>query len=179
MGRRRTAGFTLIELMMVIAILSILTTMAILSYNNYVNKARSQEMLKMTALIQGQQQQYFRRYGRYVDTGTPGVSFWPQPLNGSLRPWGIDCSSATLTAEQKAWCDLEMRPEGDVYYSYNTTGWNDLKTDASIPVGMGIPNGERWWVVTALGDRNGDGVYATFRIHSHSGGRLFIRNELE
>lgn len=174
-SNRSTAGFTLIELMMVIVIFSILMTVAVVSYTENIGKARSREALEILTLTSGRQVLYFQRFSTYLDTGSFDVSYWPRPLTGTLRPWGIDCDAIGLPAEQQAWCDLGVKPVNQLFYAYNTAGWNIGKTGAPF----GIPSTETWWVVTAWGDRDGDGVYSTFRLHSHAGGRVFIQNELE
>lgn len=170
-------AFTLVEMMVTIAIFGILLTVAVFAYQRYVGTARTQEVVSITADIAGRQQQYFARYSRYVDTGTAN-DFWPQTVDGSSRPWGIDCSGV-LTAIQKTWCQLGVKVTGSVFYQYNTQGWNESKGASDVPGGLGIPTNETWWLVVARGDMDKDGVYSTFRIHSHSGGRLQIINELE
>ena len=63
----RSRGYTLIELMIVVTVLSILTALAVPSYLNYVTEShRSEATIGLTTMA-ARQELYFSNYGRYTD----------------------------------------------------------------------------------------------------------------
>lgn len=75
----RVAGFTLIELMIVIAIVSILVAVALPSYQSYIQRSKRADATNMLTHIANLQIQYFmenRAYGDVSDLGllTTGCS---------------------------------------------------------------------------------------------------------
>ncbi|WP_454764641.1 type IV pilin protein [Cupriavidus campinensis] len=63
--RRRTRGFTLIELMITVMVLGILSAIAIPQYQQYVAKARRTEAKAALARVQGAQERYFTVNNKY------------------------------------------------------------------------------------------------------------------
>ncbi len=70
--RRRQAGFTLIELMIVVAIVGILATIAYPSYRDSVLKGRRAEARTALLELMQQQERYMTQRGVYVRFATPG-----------------------------------------------------------------------------------------------------------
>ena len=69
---KKTSGFTLIELMIVVAIIAILVAVALPSYRSYVIKAKRPDATNMLTDIANQQIQYFmdnRAYGTVAQLG--------------------------------------------------------------------------------------------------------------
>jgi len=60
----RNSGFTLIELMIVVAIISILATLALPSYQDRVIKAQVGEGLVLAEVVKQAMADYYRKYGR-------------------------------------------------------------------------------------------------------------------
>lgn len=86
-------GFTLVELMIVIAIIGILAAIAIPSYTNYVRQARATEATGALADMRIRMEQYFQDNRTYV--GGPCAA----PTGTSTTFFAFSCSVAgTATA---------------------------------------------------------------------------------
>lgn len=62
-------GFTLVELLLVVAILGILSGVAVPAYRNYIDTARVTTVQNGLRSIYVQQQEYFSKNNRYYSTG--------------------------------------------------------------------------------------------------------------
>lgn len=103
------AGFTLIELMLVVAIIGVLAAIAIPSFVNYQLKSKRSEAFSNLQAIATAQNSYFAANGVFVDTGTS----FPGMVGPNKRLW--DAPSAT------AFDPFGFRPEGNVYLDYAVT----------------------------------------------------------
>ena len=73
---RRTRGFTLIELMIVVAVVAILASIAIPSYQDQVRKSRRADALRVIGEIRMAQERWRAdqpSYGSLADVGNPGA----------------------------------------------------------------------------------------------------------
>ena len=75
--RRRSTGMTLIELMVVIAVLGILGTVAVGSYRSYLLRSNRTEARVALLKVQSQQEKFFLQNNRYANnselsTAPPG-----------------------------------------------------------------------------------------------------------
>ncbi|MBA2078002.1 type IV pilin protein [Rhodanobacter sp. PCA2] len=62
---RRTRGFTLIELMVVVAIIAILAAIAVPAYGRYALRARRADGQQLLLRIANAQERYYATYNRY------------------------------------------------------------------------------------------------------------------
>ncbi len=61
--RGRKAGFTLVELMLVVAIIGILAAVALPAYQDYITRSRAAEGLALTATAKQAVKEYYDRWG--------------------------------------------------------------------------------------------------------------------
>lgn len=76
-------GFTIIELMIVVAIISFLATVSIPKYFNYYAKAKQAEVAMNLSSLHTAQQAYYAEHGKYSNalTGPQGIGWEPQGKN--------------------------------------------------------------------------------------------------
>jgi type IV pilus assembly protein PilE len=86
-------GFTLVELMIVVAIIGILASIAIPAYSDYVTKSSLAEASSGLANTRVQLEQYYQDNRTYVGAGGAGL-----PCVGSTgKNFGFACSNLTAT----------------------------------------------------------------------------------
>jgi len=146
-------GFTLIELMVVVAIIAILAAIAIPQYRNYQFKSKTTEAKVNLGAIKTAEEAYRAENDVY--------------RTASATP------SGDPTAQKRDWPstsdfdEIGFRPAGKVYYQYGVqdTDW----TDPSNPPGKAGSNvtpqdgrDDIW--MCARGDLDGDGNFAGFKV---------------
>ncbi|SFC61602.1 type IV pilin protein [Collimonas sp. OK412] len=96
---RLQAGFTLIEVMIVVAIIAILAAIALPSYSDYVLRGKLVEASNMLSATRANMEQYYQDNRTYLTSGTilsPCDAASLTTLNGSLKNFTLSCP--TLTA---------------------------------------------------------------------------------
>jgi type IV pilus assembly protein PilA len=112
---RIEAGFTLVELMVVVALVGVLTAVAIPNFMEYQARSRRSEAFANLASIARVQKGYQATKGEYFDSGLPYPDY-TAPEYGSLGTHKMKWDAASETA----WGPLGWAPEGEVYYSYHS-----------------------------------------------------------
>jgi len=159
----KNIGFTLIELMIVVAILGILATVAIVSYNRYIEKSKNSEAISILADIRIKQESYRSTFHQYANAG---VGEWlPDDAPGaSARLW-----DATATGADE-WRQLGVKPDHNVYFSYTIAAGAPGSTPAAPFAGLGInATNDFWFAAQALQDLDDDGKCAGFEIYTGQG----------
>jgi type IV pilus assembly protein PilE len=144
---KRTAGFTLIELMLVVAIIGALASIAIPSFLRYQNRSKRSEAFGNLVGIARAQESFFAANGVYVDSGVPQPAGLPGPAKQVWTP-----------AADVAFASIGFRPEGNVFHTY------DVSTACGCPA---------CYTATSYGDVDGDGnVSAVMYVHRDAAGNV-------
>ncbi|AMP01405.1 prepilin-type N-terminal cleavage/methylation domain protein [Collimonas arenae] len=102
---RAQSGFTLIEVMIVVAIVAILAAIALPSYSDYVLRGKLVEATNILSATRANMEQYYQDNRTYQTAGTiisPCDKTSMTTLSGSLKNFSIACvstaTSYTITA---------------------------------------------------------------------------------
>lgn len=139
---KKSNGFTLIELMIVVAIIGILAAVAIPQFANYQRKSKTSEARINLAAISTSQIAYEAEHDQYVD------------CEASPSATVIGSKKQTWTGGD-GWDDIGWAPkDAKVYYSYLV-----VADEAAAPI---------TFEATATGDIDGDGKDAKYTVTQDS-----------
>ena len=140
----RTHGFTLVELMIVVAIIGILASVAIPSFINYQLTAKRSEAFSNLASIAKAQKSYYAEFNTFVP-----VAAEPLGAVGVATTTKRDSTSVATAFGQIGWA-----PEGDVFFDYDT------QTTAGPPLGNCGACVAGCFTSSAYGDLDGNGLFS-------------------
>jgi prepilin-type N-terminal cleavage/methylation domain-containing protein len=134
--RNAESGFTLVELVIVVAIIGILATVAIPSFINYQLSSKRTEVYTNLASLAKTQKSFFAEYNTYIVSA-------PQPgaTTGEL-PKEVKRGVAPI---ELAFRDVGWTPDGDVYFDYDT-----------VADGFGACSCSTCFTAAAYGDLDGN-----------------------
>jgi prepilin-type N-terminal cleavage/methylation domain-containing protein len=179
---RASTGFTLVELMIVVAIVSVLATVAIYGVTKYTRSAKASEATETLAAIRVAQELYRQETFVYLDVSAGSLAnLHPRSTpDGDKVDFGGDGDDAALAARFR---ELGVETSGPVYFSYGVVAGRagesfpevpTEKTDFNFPADPADP----FYVAIAKGDLDGDGNFSYFLTHSLSS-EVYMENEGE
>ena len=173
-------GFTLIELMIVVAIIGILAAIAIPNFINYQRKARTTEAKTGLGGIRTSEIAHQAEKGCYLSAGPAGPAI-PSASPGAWTPAQlvptpgvVMCSNPVTgvpTQSNGTFADMAYSPSGAVFYSYATDAMGTPALSAArmvinCVVASGVANTlpNSAFYATATGDLDGNGAQARFAL---------------
>jgi type IV pilus assembly protein PilE len=126
---KRISGFTLIELMIAVAILGILASIALPSYRQYVLRGKIPDATSHLASKRVQMEQFFQDAKTYV--GTPLCPVVPAPDTTTSKNFTFDCDGAPTPTTFKLRATGTGTMAGFVY----TVDQSNNKVTVSVPSG--------------------------------------------
>lgn len=141
---RHTAcrGFTLVELMIAVAIVAILAAVAIPQYRDYVTRSRLADASTGLTTMRAQMERYYQDNRTYADVGTTFVS----PCNNataSARTFGnfvVSCTG-TLDASQFTLQAVGSGPANGFTFTVNH---QDVRATTAVPSTWGSTCTSKW-----------------------------------
>ncbi|MFT3914363.1 MAG: prepilin-type N-terminal cleavage/methylation domain-containing protein [Anaeromyxobacteraceae bacterium] len=146
---RASRGFTLIELMVVVGIIGVLSSVALPTFQRLTLRSKAAERYEIMQRIKKAVADYYLQHGNTYITGTTQLVGTPQPptLPGSSK------LMPNFKDPADGWIEIFRTSEeimGALYYQYSFTT-NDAVTPATLTVtangdldGDGVPN--TWWI---------------------------------
>jgi type IV pilus assembly protein PilA len=152
-----TSGFTLVELMITVAMVGVLATLALVGYRRYIDSAKVSEAVQLVGAIRSAEEGFRAETMSYLDVSTdwyPRNTFdskkmdWPPPNH----------------ADKAKWSALNVTTDGPVRFGYRVNA-GAAGAAVTVPGGIAYSNPgtfpaptEPWYVVQARGDPGERGV---------------------
>lgn len=165
---RHQLGFSLVELMIVVAIIGVLATLGSYGVRSYMLTAKTSEAVQLIGSIRAAEEEY--KSDAFVYLGLLEFSTWhpeDKPENKKYS-WARNTDGEMYS---KVLGPLGIEPSGAVSYAYGVVaggvgdGPPKLDTDEqnfNIPSQAKAP----WYIVMAKADLDGDGVFTYMLSHS-------------
>jgi prepilin-type N-terminal cleavage/methylation domain-containing protein len=181
--RRRSQGFSLVEMLVVVTITAILGMVGIMLFRRYVSSSKGAEAAAIIQAIRAAEESYLAENHVYLNVSTtkagnagdPTSFGWYPATPGLARaPWKVASGS-----DYVRWVALAPAVNRSVQFGYVAnagiagTPRTALATKASP--GWATPT-DSWYVIQASGDVNGDGVTAQYAA-SEATSELYVENE--
>ncbi|MCA9529365.1 MAG: type II secretion system protein [Myxococcales bacterium] len=157
--RHRRHAFTLIELMIVVAIIGLLAAIAIPAFVNYIRKARTAEATtNLGSMFAGAAAYYSADHGKRGSVPQPTTSkCLVESANTNFTPYGqLHVINWNTVPSRRSWAAVGFQTADPVRYNYRiyTAG-----------PGCGhVPSDSTLYTFTARGNLDGDSVFSTFEM---------------
>jgi prepilin-type N-terminal cleavage/methylation domain-containing protein len=157
-------GFTLIEMMIVVAILSVLAVVAGTAFRRYLDSARTTEAYYMLGEIRNREEAYRAEFSQYLSISTGAdeslTSFFPAVDTPTPTCSKEPCPKDAANSRPTGWVSLGINPgRSQLYCGYDFIA-GAANTSVSGTQGQGLlgtgAQTTPWWYAIAVCDNDGD-----------------------
>jgi len=166
--RKKNKGFTLIELMIVVAIIAILAAIAIPQYKKFQLKAKTSEAKANLDAIRVCEESYSAEYDYYA--------------TAAAAPASAPSAAKQAWVSNNGFNSLGFAPAGAVYYQYgvSSSDWtNPSNAPGTAFTQVNVQDGTVDIYMCARGDLDGDGTFRGFKMTDESTAIVTVGNPNE
>jgi type IV pilus assembly protein PilA len=170
-------------MMIVVAIVGILATLAVVGYRKLINASHVTEATGMVQNIRVAQEAYHAETQQYANVSKSLTDYYPAaPVYQTVTAWGAQCTNCT---GQATWASLPVHVDGPVRFGYatvagvaNTAPPGPVTVNGSPLVFPPTPTSD-WFIVAADGDLDGNATEPnnTHVYASSWGNQIFVDRE--
>ena len=186
---RGQRGVTLLELMIVVAIIGVLATVAIVMFTGHARKAKASEVAAMFGELKLREQAFALENDTYLSTGDDDSETFPSATPPGSSPQTYDLTKASAPPaplDEKfpgsSWVTLKVNPgKAELYCVYvaiagaggDDTNVGPKAADAPFKLGSALPvPAASWFYLMAECDFDGDGVTSKYFTLSDTEGTI-------
>lgn len=180
-GRR---GFTLIELMITVAMVGVLAALGLLGYHRLILTAQSSEPKAVFAMIRAGEEAHKAEYLVYLGPSASITDYYPNPTPNKVRmAWAQPTDSRYYPAPVHGFAQLGVQADLAVRFGYAVVA--GVGNPVTVPTALTpapqtpiVNAGTQWYTIQAVADRDNNGIFAIFGYVSTSS-EIASQNEEE
>jgi prepilin-type N-terminal cleavage/methylation domain-containing protein len=176
--RRQSAGFTLVELMTVVAITGVLAAIGVMLVRGHVNVAKANRALSGISSLRAAEEAFRAENGTYLDCSGVNANWYPMLEPGKAK---YEWHQPTTHPDGARWAALAVTNTSPTQYGFllnagsPSAPYPTLQT-AVKPTLPASP--EPWYVIQVKGDIDGDKV-PMLGLATSFNGEVYLENEGE
>jgi type IV pilus assembly protein PilA len=179
----RPRGFTLVELLIAVAMVGVLAAIGLVGYRKFIYASQSSEAKAVIGMIRGGEEAYKAEMLVYLSPSTSLADYYPNKTPNDSRMNWIQPGDPRFTSPTTGWALLNVATDAPVRFGYAAVAGigSPMQPPTAMvnpPVMPTLAAGVPWYSIQAINDHDHNGIFAVFFSASPSG-EILSQNEQE